>query len=254
MAGSVNHPVTTTQKSIRILEAINQLDGGTLTEISAALEMNKSTIHNHLQTLVASELLVRDGSEYYLSLRLLEFGWRARDRQGLHGSVHPEIERLAEQTGELANLVVEEHGHGVYLSCEAGDRAVNLNTHPGLRRPLHVTASGKAILAHLPSQRVNEIVERSGLQAKTAQSLTSRDELADELAQVRERKIAFDDEEHVEGLRCVAAPIFDNDEEVLGAVSLSGPKDRLHDERFFDELPSTVKSTVNVIELNINNV
>ncbi|RQG86741.1 IclR family transcriptional regulator [Natrarchaeobius halalkaliphilus] len=252
MSENANHPVTTSQKTIRILETIFQENGGTLTELASELGMNKSTTHNHLTTLVDEELVVRDGAEYRLGLRLLEFGGYARNQHALYQRALPEIERLAEQTGEIANLVIEEHGHAVYLACETGEQAVNIDVYPGLRRPLQVTASGKAILASLSPDRVDEIVDRHGLPAKTPNSITTQDELEASLAAVRDRGIAFDDEEHIKGLRCVGAPIHDSNGEVLGAVSVSGPASRMTDGRFYDEFPSIVNSTLNVIELNIN--
>lgn len=247
-----NQPVATSQKTIRILEAIFRYKGGSLTELASELDMNKSTVHNHLSTLVEEELVVRNGSEYRLGLRLLEFGGFARKQYDIYQIALPEIERLAEQTGEIANLVVEEHGRCVYVACETGNRAVNLEIHPGVRRPLHVTAAGKAILAGLPSDRIDAIVERYGLPAETPQSITTRGELENQLAEIRDRGIAFDDEEHIERLRCVAAPIHDSDEGVLGAVSISGPSSRVTDDRFSDEFPAIVNSALNVIELNIN--
>ncbi|RQG99166.1 IclR family transcriptional regulator [Natrarchaeobius oligotrophus] len=252
MTETANHPVTTSQKTIRILETIFRKNGGTLTELASELGMNKSTTHNHLSTLVDEELVVRDGAEYRLGLRLLELGGYARNQHTLYQQALPEIERLADQTGEIANLVVEEHGHAVYLACEAGAQAVNIEVYPGLRRPLQVTAAGKAILASLPAERIDEIIDRHGLPAKTSNSITTRDELTECLAEVRDRGIAFDDGEHIDGLRCVGAPIHDDDGDILGAVSVSGPASRMTDDRFYDEFPSIVNSTLNVIELNIN--
>ena len=93
----------------------------------------------------------------------------------------PEIERLADQTGEIANLVVEEYGRAVYLASEAGNQAVDLNIYPGSRRPLHVTAAGKAILAEFPSERVVEIIDDYGLSAETPRSITTQEKLEENL-------------------------------------------------------------------------
>jgi DNA-binding IclR family transcriptional regulator len=251
MTEKANHPVTTSQKSIRILETIHQHNGGTLTEISLSVDMNKSTVHNHLKTLVDEQLIVYNGTEYQIGLRLLEFGGYAQQQNKLYQITLPEIERLAEQTGEVANLVVEEYGRGVYLASEAGDQAIDLDIYPGSRRPLHVTAAGKAILAELPSERIDEIVSDYGLTAETPQSITTRTELEESLAEVRDRGIAFDDEEHMQGLRCVGAPIRDSDGRVLGAVSVSSPASRSTDDRFYNEHPAMINSTLNVIKLKI---
>jgi len=253
MHNEAKHPVSTSQKTIRILDALHGLGSAGVTELASAVEMNKSTVHNHLSTLKSEDLVVQRDDEYMLGLRLLEFGGRARDQRSLYEVATPEIERLADQTGELANLVVEEYGHGVYLVCEQGDKAVNLDIYPGVRRLLHVTASGKAILAHLPTERVDEIIEHHGLPAKTDQSITDRDVLLDHLQEVRDQGFAVDDEEHINGLRCIGTPILTDDGTVLGAVSISIPVTRMDDDRFYNEVPDIVRSATNVIELHIQN-
>jgi hypothetical protein len=89
----------------------------------------------------------------------------------------PEVDELASGTGEHANLMIEEHGRGVFLYKAQGDDAVQLDTHAGMRVPLHTTALGKAILAHSPSETVDAIVERHGLQQVTDQTITTREAL-----------------------------------------------------------------------------
>lgn len=253
MKNEPKNPVTTSQKTIRLLDELRKAGSAGVTELASAVGMNKSTVHNHLSTLVSEEIVVQRGTEYTLGLRLLEFGGRARDQQPLYSISVPEIERLAAQTGELANLVVEEYGHGVYLVCKKGDKAVNLDIYPGVRRPLHLTASGKAILAHVSTDRLDEIVERHGLPAKTDKSVTDRDQLHDQLQVVRDRGFAVDDEEHISGLRCIGAPIMGEDQSVLGAVSISVPVTRMDDDEFYNEIPDMVRSATNVIELHVQN-
>jgi IclR family acetate operon transcriptional repressor len=109
----------------------------------------------------------------------------------------------------------------------------------------------KAIMAHLPRERVNEIVERHELSASTPNTITDREILDDELARIREEGVAFDDEERIAGLRCVAAPILSKNDRALGAISVAGPSNRVRDDRFTEELPQRVLETVNVIELNV---
>jgi DNA-binding IclR family transcriptional regulator len=252
MPKKAKHPVETSRKTIRILEALRESEGGRLTDLASALDMNKSTVHNHLSTLKEEELVVRDGPRYELGLRLLEFGGGVRRRRQIYRVARPEVERLADQTGELATLVVGEHGLGVVLVCERGDQAVDLDVYPGLRRRLHLTAPGKAILAHLPSDRVDGIVDRRGLDAETRHSVTEREELDAQLAEIRDRGFAVDEEELITGLRAVGAPVLAEDGTMLGAIGVAQPTSRLDDDRFFEEVPDVVRSVANVIELNIN--
>ena len=112
-------------------------------------------------------------------------------------------------------------------------------------------ALGKAILAHTPESRVEEILDRHGMPAITSNTVTERDALYEQFEAIRESGIAFDDEERVKGLRTVAAPILTHDEEVLGAISVAAPTSRMKDERFREQIPELVKNAANVVELNI---
>ena len=252
MTGNDGNAVATSRKTIAVIRTLCELGDAGVTEIAAALDMNKSTVHNHLRTLEREELVVRDGSRYRLGLRFLEFGGSVRNRTRLHKLAEPEVGRLADQTGELASLMTEQYGRGVHLCCAKGNRAVDVSIHAGLHTPLHTTALGKSILAHLPGDRVEAIVDRHGFASETPKTITDRGELSADLDDVRKRGFALDDEEFLAGLRCVGAPVCTDEGEVLGSLSVSAPKNRLLDERFVDEFPDLLRSATNVIELNIN--
>lgn len=241
--------VRATETSFRILDALRALEGAGVTELASHLDLPKSTVHNHLQTLRRNEYVTKHGSAYDVGLRFLQLGEYARDRRGIATIAPPEIDKLAEETREMANLLVEEHGRGVFLYRAKGADAVHMDTHAGKRVHLHTTGFGKSILAHLPEARVEAILDRHGLPGVTPNTITDRNRLMDELAEVRERGYAYDDEERLEGLRCVAAPIV-VDGTVLGAVSVSGPKSRMTGEWYTEELPELTTSTANVIEIN----
>jgi DNA-binding IclR family transcriptional regulator len=245
--------VSTSRKTIEVIRTLGQFGDAGVTELATALDMNKSTVHNHLRTLEREELIVSNDSRYQLSLRFLELGGGLRNRTRLYRLAEPEIRRLADQTGELANLMTEQHDRGVYLSCSKGSQAVDISIHAGLHTPLHSTALGKSILAHLPESRIEEVIRRQGLSAETPNTITDRTELLEELNDVQEQGFALDDEEFFTGLRCVGAPIRTESREVLGAVSVSAPRNRMRDREFSDEFPDLVRSAANVIELNVSN-
>jgi IclR family acetate operon transcriptional repressor len=251
MTEQAKYAVKSVETAFRILDALKDLDGAGVSELATHLDIPKSTIHNYLSTLVQEEYVVKDGLTYHVGIRFLEYGAYARVQLSIYEIATPEVDELAATTGELANLMVEEHGRGSYLHRARGDKAVQVEAHVGTRVPLHGTALGKAIMAHLPRERVNEIVERHGLPASTPNTITDRETLDDELARIREEGVAFDDEERIAGLRCVAAPILSKNDRVLGAISVAGPSNRIRDDRFTEELPRRVLETVNVIELNV---
>lgn len=243
--------VQATKTSIELLEALNELGGAGVTELADELNLPKSTVHNHLNTLCETEYIVREGDTYHVSLRFLELGEHSRNRLQIYETARPEVSDMAEQTGELANLAVEEYGRGVYLHLAEAERAVQLDTYAGMRVHLHCTALGKSILAHLPDERVEEILDTHGLPERTPNTITNRDELLDQLEEIRERGYAYDHQERLQGLRCVAAPITTPNTGVVGALSLAGPTSRMKGDRFHEEIPQRLLDAVNVIELNM---
>jgi len=244
------HPVGATEKSIRILEALKKLDGAGVTELAEELGYSKGTVHNHLSTLEENEFVIKNGSTYRISLWFLTLGEYARLQTPLLEVARPEIDALAEETGEIANLLVEEHGRGIYFSISRGENAVNLDTHVGTRQYLHTSAVGKAILAHMTDKRFEEVIERHGLPAETPNTVTDEESLHAELEEIRDRGVAFDGEERAKGIRCVAAPITDKNDNLLAAVSVTGPSTRMRGDRFREEIPDKVQNTATVIGLN----
>ena len=243
--------VKTAKTTFQILEEMKERNGATVTELSEAFDLSKSSIHNYLSTLTEDGYVVKDGKQYRVGLRLLDLGGHARRRERICDVAKDEIANLAKETGELANLLIEEQGRGVYLRRDQGANAVKTDSYIGQRVALHNTGLGNAILAHLPRERVEEILDRHGMEKTTENTITDREELFEELAEIRERGVAFDDEERVKGLRCVAVPIVNNDDVVEGAISVSGPTSRFGETRFREELPEKLASVANVIELNI---
>lgn len=236
---------------MRLVEGLRELGGAGVTELADYVDMPKSNVHNYLTTLREMDYVVKEQDQYHVGLRFLELGSHARDRKEIYRIAKPELETIADETGELVNLLVEEHGLGTYLARVRGEQAVEVEAHVGTRVYLHSTALGKAILAHLPESRVESIIDQHGLPERTDQTTTDRDELYDQLDTVRSRGYAIDDEERLKGLRCVAAPILSIDERVLGAISVSGPSQRLQGDRLEETLPERVLKAVNVIELNV---
>lgn len=232
-----------------MLEIIDDLQGGTLGEITEAAALPKSTTHDYLQTLRQLGYLIAEDGEYNLSTKFLELGEKRRRRMEIYQPARPEIERLAHETGEHASLLVEENGVGVLLDHEAGDDALRLDLFVGQRYPLPVTAPGKAILAHLSAERTASILDECEIPAATQNTITDRDRLYRELEDIREKGYAVDDEEHVQGVRAVSTPIICR-KTVLGAITIGGPVQRLTDDRIADELPTKLRESANIIEVN----
>lgn len=236
---------------LNVVEGIRELDGARVTELADHLGIGKSTVHRHLSTLDAHEYVVKEGDEYHLGLRFLGLGEYVRERNPVYGLAQPIVDQLAEATEERALFMTEEHGRAIYLYRGLGAHAVRTNSTIGTRRYLHTVAGGKAMLAHLPDERVDAIIDRWGLPAETPTTITDRAELDAELEEIRERGVAFNREECIDGLQAVAAPVLGPDEQVVGALSVSGPTHRMKGEWLEQEIPDLLLGSANELELNI---
>ncbi|WP_132060637.1 IclR family transcriptional regulator [Halorussus amylolyticus] len=251
MAREAKNPVKTTRRSLDIVETLREMDGARLTELADRLDLPNSTVHNHLSTLMEADYVLKDDDVYRVSLRFLDLGEYARNRRKIYELAKPEIEELAAETGEVANLLVEENDWGVYLWSSKGENAVPLDIHPGKHVHLHATSLGKCILAHLSDKRVEAVIERRGLPAQTDSTITDADALADELDAVREQGYAIDDEERLPGMRCIGTAVKSESGNVIGAISVSGPTSAMPMDRLTDTLAEKLLGAANVIELKV---
>lgn len=244
--------VTTT---VEILEALSTVDEPTTTELSDYLSLSPSTVYSHLATLEQRGYVVKEGYEYRPSLRFLERGSIVRENQiDMYEPAKDVVKKLAQETGEVAWGMVEENGQGVFLLKEEGENAVESGSHPiGSFCPLNYPAPGKAILAFLEEQRVDAILEQHGLPAVTPNTVTDRQTLMDQLEEIRERGYARSNKEGAVKTQTVAAPVLDIDDNVLGAISVSGPASRINGTEFEEELPNILVEHANIIEINAMN-
>lgn len=239
--------------SFRLIEFIKERDGTGVTKIAQELDIAKSTAHRHLQTLEKLRYVRRGDDEFHVGLRFMDLGIYARDRHPLYSTVKPRVDQLAEETGERVVCMVEEHGIGIFLYGASGEHPVRPPIRAGQQRYLHLTAAGKAILAHLPLEQVDEIIERYGLPAQTEQTITDPEELANDLEQIRDRGYAFNLEEAFSGLHAIGAPIRNSTSgTVLGSISITGPANRINVETMEGELAELLLGTTNEIEINVS--
>lgn len=248
---SPKNGINSVRTAFRILEALQRLGGAGVTEIADEIGASKGTVHNHLSTLLHDEYVVKnDDDTYDVGLRFMDLAHQARERIGIYDLVEKEVDKLAEASGEMALFVVEEHGLGVCVYRALGEDSVNTSLYNGHRDELHHTAVGKAILAHLPPERVDEIIATRGLSRQTDETIIDEDELHAELETVREGGFAFNRGETIPGLIGAGAPIFYPNGEVVGAISIIGPSSRMDEDRFYGEIPDMITRSVNLIQIN----
>lgn len=250
MVSGSNNTVSSVQRAFKILETIRNQGDISVTELAQQLDVSKSTVHNHLKTMEESGYIVKTDGSYRLGLRFLSFPDVLQKSNRLYQAAKDEVEELVDRTNERGQVLCEENGSGVYIYQQKTNRSITTDTKVGSKVSLHSSAIGKALLAFQPQDKVDEIIDRDGLPAHTKHTITSRDELEQELERVREEGTAFDDEEGIEGLRCVAAPIRDSEGISVGAISISGPCTRISGDQFREALPQEVKRAAQAIEIN----
>lgn len=233
-----------------LIEYVGRYQPVGVTDLSKALDLPKSTTQVYLNTLREAGFVVKEPTGYRLSLRFYEQGMNAIRSFRLFPAARAKVYELAEETGELVAAWLEEGGQGVFAIAAGGLETTRNDVNTGARSELHSTAGGKAILAHLPREYVEEIIATRGLRKMTNSTITDPSDLWEELAAIRQDGVAYNQEEHVKGLNGVAAPVLCEDT-VLGAISIAGPANRLLGSYLEEELTAVIKGSANEIELNL---
>ncbi len=222
-------------RAARLLELIGDLGEGGVSDLARRLGWTKSTVHRFASTLTRIGYLEQDAKtgRYRLGLRLFELGNSAIRARELRHQAVPILEALMQATQETVHLAVldEARMEVVYVHKVEPPQAIRLYTEIGAHHPAYCAATGKAILAFLPEARRARLLQGATLRPATPRTIVDPDVLVTHLAEIRQRGYAVDDEEYREGVRGVAAPVFDHTGQVVAAVNVGGPASRLTPER-----------------------
>jgi DNA-binding IclR family transcriptional regulator len=212
-----------------------------ISALAQRLGLAKSTVHRLATTLVEYDILEqnRETGKYRLGLALFELGTLVRRKMNVMNEAQGEIHALAEASGETVQLAILDHLSVLYIRIRESNQAVRMSSGLGSRAPAHCTSVGKVLLAHQPQEVVRQVID-GGLKRYTENTITSPDALAEELAAIRARGYAIDDEEIEVGLRCVAAPIRDHTGQVTAAISVAAPVQRMSKKTLQTTAPSVM--------------
>lgn len=240
--------------AFEILEVLRDDEGATVTELADRIDRSPGTAHTYLATMEELGYVRAVDGEYHVGMFALPLGEYVRARSRLYQVGKSEIDELAQETGEASHLVVESHGREILLYEQFGPDAVGEDLYTRIkgypRQNLHCSAASKAILAHVPAERRDEILDDYEFVQRTPTTITDEATLREELDAVRADGFARNDEEQITGVRAIAAPIL-HDGVVHGAISLSAPTSRMRGERFSASVPERVVDSANVIEVNL---
>lgn len=218
------------ERGLRVLEAAAASGGlTTLAEMARRTGLHRSTAHHLMRTLVGLGYLDQDESTrgYQLSAKLFRLTGRTWTPEQLGQIADPFVATLTARTGEGASFAAYRNGIVRIVAKFDSEGPVRVVQDVGSRRPIHATAVAKAVLAWLPEHELDGLVRRARFERFTPNTITNRAALLAELRRVRAAGYAVDDEEHIEGIRCIAAPVFGYDGQVLGSLCAVGPKSRM---------------------------
>lgn len=243
---AASHHVQSLARALALLNRIaaSPDSGASLTDLAQQVGLAPSTAHRLLTTL-EQERYVRfdpDGRLWSIGVQAFISGCAFTKTRSLVALARPHMRLLMENCGETVNLAVEEQGEAVYLAQVECREVMRAFARPGSRVLMHCSAVGKAMLSTVSPKYLAAVLQRHGMPRLTVKTITAPATLRAELDRVRNARFATDDEENAIGLRCIAAPIFDETNDAIAAVSTSGPMARITDERMV-ELGAAVCAT-----------
>jgi IclR family KDG regulon transcriptional repressor len=236
----------TLDKGLTILEALATIgrEGTTSVALGRRLGLHRTTVHRFLQTLTMRGYVeqISESDRYRLGLGALRLAAASMTGLTLRDVGMPVLEALGRETSETVQTVIlDPSGEVVTIDRLDAEHPIGLRTHIGARRPAYCSAAGKAMLAFKSEAEVDEILAR-GMPARTPSTVTDPLLFKAQLWEVTRRGFAVDDEENLEGVRCVAAPVFDFDGRLAGAVSLMAPLMRVDSARVIELGECTAKA------------
>jgi IclR family KDG regulon transcriptional repressor len=218
-----------------------------VSEIAQATGLHKATAHRIIMTLLDGGFLERtpDGERFRLGLRLVELGMSALRDLDFRRAALPHMQQLVERFQEISTLSMFDRGQVLYVEVVHSERSLTIAARVGRHLPAHCTASGKVLLAFLPAELVEPVLN-GPLAVYTERTITSADQLREGLRVVRERGYALADEELEVGIWAISAPIRDVDGNVIAALSIPFPTNRLRRERI-PEIAQTLLEAANAV-------
>ena len=208
-----------------------------LSEISDKLDINKSTVHGIINTLKYHGLIAQDDEtqKYRLGLHLMTLGDIVSNSLDIRSITSPVIEEVCRKLQETVHIATLDDMDVIYINKEESNQSMRIFTTIGARNPAYATGVGKAMLAYLEEEIIQKKLPDT-FEPITPKSITGKLTLLKDLEKTRSRGYAFDDEENIEGLTCVAAPIFDYSGKAKYAISISGPTIRMNYEKIEESI------------------
>ena len=231
---SEKNPIQVSDRIFRTIELLARSGPSGLLDISNELELNKSTVHRILNSLICMDYVKQDPdtSKYSLTFKICSLSNQVLSHNSLIDIARPYIQDLAEQTGETVHLVQMEGINAVYIDkVEAPHNSVRMVSMVGKTIPLYCSGVGKAILADMDDDQIRQIWEQSELHTYTANTVTDYNTFLKVIATIRNNGYSMDNEEMEIGVRCIAVSLGCVHHKLPYAISISAPKARMKDKQ-----------------------
>ena len=226
---TAQNTIKSLERAMTVFEFLSESQGKSLSELAKDLNQSPATVYRILVTLGGRGLVEFDVVDQVWHVGPMAFIIFSRflRRTSLVERARPILRTLMEATGETANLGIEQNGHVLFVSQVETNASIRAFFPPGTLSLLHASGIGKALLSQMDTSRIDRFLSNAPLERFTDFTLTTRDQLVENLEQIRLRGYSIDGEERNLGMRCIAAPVFDIHGEAVAGISVSGPTSRV---------------------------
>ena len=230
---SDQNTIKSLERAMEVFEFLSEGQGMPLTQLATDLNQSPATVYRILVTLEKRGLVEFDhvAQLWHIGPRSFVIGARFIRRTNLVERARPIMRKLMEETGETANLGVQQEDSVLFLSQVETQASIRAFFPPGTLSPMHASGIGKALLAHMDELRLNTLLSKTQFESFTAYSITEPTALRAHLSDIRTSGYSIDNEEKNTGMRCIAAPVFDFNGEAIAGISVSGPTSRIEPAR-----------------------
>lgn len=243
-----NGIIQSVDRAITLLEHLARRGGcASLSELAQDIGLNRSTVHGLLATMRRRGFVGQDANgNYTLGLKLFELGSLSVSRLDLRTIAGPVLQRLVDRFQETVHLVIADGLDVVYIDKRESLQSMRIVSQVGLRLPAYCTGVGKAILAFHSEAELDRLLAETELRRFTPNTITDKQLFKQHLQDIKRCGYALDNEEIIEGLRCVGAPIRDHSTRVVAALSVSGPSVRMGPARIQEIIPAVIGAAAEI--------
>lgn len=246
--------VQSLERALTILNTLSDYpDGIQIARLTELVGLSKSTTHRLLATLSSMNYVVKDpeNDKYKLGLQVLFLSRNILNQNNIVSTARPYLEKLSAEINETVHLCVEDLGEITYIDKIESNQTIRMYSRIGSRAPMYCTAVGKILYSGMDPDYFEQSIAKVNFQRKTPKTITSVEELRHEVTKVKQQGFALDDIENEEGIRCIAAPIYNHEGKIVASFSISGPSNRVTMSLINDSLINKMKQVSIDISRNL---